>query len=67
MATEREVWRAASRLIDTYGEQAPGHAPGSSTLYLDRGDLRRAKDWRRVSLAAAQLLRRTRIPDEAMH
>jgi hypothetical protein len=67
MATERDVWSTASRLIDTYGELAPSHALGSSTLFLDRGDLLRAGDWRRVSLAATQLLRRNRSIDEALH
>jgi hypothetical protein len=66
-ATERDVWRTAERLIDTYGEQAPSHALGSSTLFFDRGDLLGAGEWRRVSLAATQLLRRSRSAGEAMH
>jgi hypothetical protein len=57
MATDSDVWRVASMLIDTYGDDAPLYALASVDLLLERGDLRLASQWRCVSAAAATLLR----------
>jgi hypothetical protein len=56
MATDRDVWHTARTLIDIHGEQAPRYALASVDLLIERGDLRLAADWRRVSAAAAALL-----------
>jgi hypothetical protein len=56
MATESEIWRAASTLIEAHGEQAPRYALASAGLLIERGDFRRAEQWRSVATAATTLL-----------
>ncbi len=67
MATDSEVWRTASMLIDLHGERAPNYALASVDLLLERGDFQRAAQWRQVSAAAITLLQNRPAPPEALH
>jgi hypothetical protein len=58
MATDHDVRRTAGSLIGTYGENAPLYAMQSVDQLIERGDLDRAAQWRRVWHAAEELLRR---------
>jgi hypothetical protein len=58
MPTDRDVWRTAGPLIRTYGEDAPLYAMQSVDQLIERGDLDRAAQWRRVWHSAEELLRR---------
>jgi hypothetical protein len=56
-ALDKDVWRAAGKLIDAHGENAPLYALQSVDLRVERGDLLGAAQWRRVWRAAVELLR----------
>jgi hypothetical protein len=67
MASDADVWRTASMLIDLHGEHAPRYALASVDLLLERGDFSRAAQWHRVSAAASSLLRDRPQSPEALH
>jgi hypothetical protein len=67
MATDAEIWRTARTLIRLHGEHAPRYALASVHLLLERGDLRRAADWRRVFVAAEDLLREAPMAQDTVH
>jgi hypothetical protein len=61
LTSDRDVWRAASTLVDIHGEDAPFYALQSIDQRLERGDFRGAEQWRRVQQAVLELLRRDPI------
>jgi hypothetical protein len=64
---ERDVWRAAWVLIDTHGKNAPLYALQSVDQLVERGDFRRAEQWRRVQRAVLELLRSDTLADRPMN
>jgi hypothetical protein len=62
---ERDIWRSAKALIDSYGNDAPIHAAMRADELLAQGDLGGAGMWRRV-LDAVKELERTE-PKGAVH
>jgi hypothetical protein len=67
MATDADIWRAASTLVELHGENAMCRALASVGLLIERGDFRAAEQWRRVAVAAEMLLSRHPEAHEAVH
>lgn len=64
MSTQSEIFRAASLLVDAYGEMAPAGAFIRADQLHSRGDETGSKRWIRVAQAAENLLSEHR-PDAA--
>ena len=62
---ERDIWRSAKALIDSYGDDATIHAAMRADELLAQGNMDGAGTWRRV-LAAVKELERTE-PRGAVH
>ena len=62
---DRDIWRSAKALIDSYGDDATIHAAMRADELLAQGDIDGAGTWRRV-LAAVKELERTE-PGGAVH
>ena len=52
---DRDIWRSAKALIDSYGDDAPIHAAMRADELLAQGDLDGAGTWRRVLDAVKEL------------
>ena len=62
---ERDIWRSAKALIDSYGNDAPIHAAMRADELLAQGDMDGAGTWRRI-IAAVKELENTK-PRSAVH
>ena len=62
---DRDIWRSAKALIDSYGDDATIHAAMRADELLAQGDIDGAGTWRRV-LDAVKELERTE-PRGAVH
>jgi hypothetical protein len=68
MESNRDVYRAASILVEGYGrELAPGMALRHSDALSSRGDVRGSLVWMNVFEAVQQLIRTARNPDEQLN
>lgn len=56
MATDADIYRAASLLVQEFGEMAPIGAQVKADLMADRGDRAARSVWLRVERAARELL-----------
>jgi hypothetical protein len=57
MARDRDVWLTACAMIGTYGDNAPLYVLQSVDQLVERGDFKRAEEWRQVWRASVELLR----------
>ena len=57
MADNRDVWLTAQAAIGAYGENAPAYLMQSVDQLIERGDFKRADEWRLVWRASVELLR----------
>jgi len=62
---DRDIWRSAKALIDSYGDDATIHAAMRADELLAQGDLDGAGTWRRI-IAAVKELENTK-PRSAVH
>ena len=62
---ERDIWRYAKALIDSYGNDAPIHAAMRADELLARGDMDGAAVWRQVITAIKEL--QNMKPNGAVH
>ena len=67
MTSDLDVFRAAQRLIERHGEDAPIHAAMRADALLEQGDMESKAVWLRILNAADELLARERPEGAKMH
>ena len=67
MVSERDIWAAASILVERYGDDAESHAAQRAEELFDRGDLEEHCAWRRILEAVKQLKDTERPKDARLH
>ena len=67
MVDEIDIWRAATILVDEFGEEAVGRAAARALELKGNGDVEGEEVWGRVMDAILELRRTIRRPEEPTH
>ena len=67
MTPDFDIYRAASVIIERYGEDAPIHSTRRASAMLDKGDLGAYAIWKRILRAVEELQRKAPKSGEVVH
>ena len=67
MSDDRDIWAAATRLVDRHGEEAPAIAEAQAQASLGIDDIIEHGRWLAVAACCTELLRATPGSGESVH
>jgi hypothetical protein len=67
MSSELDIWRTAQVLVTQYGDDAPAQAAERARIFRKAGHTDAAAAFKRMELAAEELLRDTPDIDDPVH